>query len=214
VRSGDGMRMTRVGMAGSAVAVLGVVGMTTGLGLGAGFDAPVAVPAPAAAVAAPAAPLVRPVTADVTTPPRTTTTKPAKPTARPAATRTRTAVTSRPSSGMPCAISGDGACVSLSAKRAWLVQDGQVVRSAPVTSGRPGERTPTGTFHVTWKDADHLSSEFDDAPMPWSVFFNGGIAFHTGSLSRQSAGCIHLSDAVARQFFRTLAVGDTVVVVR
>lgn len=208
--------MTRVGMAGSAVVVLGAVGVTTGLGLtDGGLDRPAAVAAPVAAVAAPFAvpPVVPPVTAGVTTLPVTTTTRPTTMKAA-TTTRTRSAATSRPSSGMPCSISGDGACVSLSAKRAWLVQGGKVVTSAPITSGRPGERTPTGTFHVTWKDADHLSSEFDDAPMPWSVFFNGGIAFHTGSLSRQSAGCIHLSDSVARQFFRTLAVGDTVVVVK
>ncbi|WP_245561560.1 L,D-transpeptidase [Actinomycetospora chiangmaiensis] len=202
--------MTRVGMAGSAVAVLGAIGVTAGLALpDVGADRPAAVATPVASVAAP---VVHPVTAGVTTLPASTTTRP---TTTPTTTRTtRTTATSDPSSGMPCSITGDGACVSLSAKRAWLVQDGQVVRSAPITSGRPGERTPTGTFHVTWKDANHLSSEFNDAPMPWSVFFNGGIAFHTGSLSRQSAGCIHLSDAVARQFFRTLAVGDTVVVVR
>lgn len=209
------MRMTRVGMAGSAVAVLGAIGVTAGLGLAdAGPGRAAAVAPPVAAVAAPA---VHPVTAGVTTLPtttRATTTRPATTTTRSTTTRSTTTRTSRPSSGMPCSITGDGACVSLSAKRAWLVQDGEVVRSAPITSGRPGERTPTGTFHVTWKDADHRSSQFDDAPMPWSVFFNGGIAFHTGSLSRQSAGCIHLSDAVARQFFRSLAVGDTVVVVR
>jgi lipoprotein-anchoring transpeptidase ErfK/SrfK len=211
------MRMTRVGMAGSAVVVLGAIGVSTGLGLA---DVGTASPAAVATAAAPvaAAPLtVSPVTAGVTTLPVTTPTRPAA-TKATATSRARTAGTSRPSSSsahpMPCSISGDGACVSLSAKRAWLVQDGKVVASAPITSGRPGERTPTGTFHVTWKDADHRSSEFDDAPMPWSVFFNGGIAFHTGSLSRQSAGCIHLSDSVARQFFRTLAVGDTVVVVR
>ncbi|MCD2188914.1 L,D-transpeptidase [Actinomycetospora soli] len=218
------MRKAGIGMAGSAVLVLGALGVTTGLGpADLGGERPAAV----AAAAGPAAPLatVPPVlpapaaaSAGVTTRPATSATSTTTSTPKPTSSRTARTTTARtgrdPSSGMPCSISGDGACVSLSAKRAWLVQDGEVVRSAPITSGRPGERTPTGTFHVTWKDADHRSSQFDDAPMPWSVFFNGGIAFHTGSLSRQSAGCIHLSDAVARQFFRTLAVGDTVVVVK
>ncbi|WP_433800054.1 L,D-transpeptidase [Actinomycetospora sp. CA-084318] len=206
--------MAKVGMAGSAVLVLGALGVTTGLGLSdVGVERPAAVAAPAAPLAV--VPPVLPAAAGVTTLPVTTTTKPTATRAKATTTRaSRTASTGDTSSGLPCSISGDGACVSLSAKRAWLVQDGKVVRSAPITSGRPGERTPTGTFHVTWKDADHRSSQFNDAPMPWSVFFNGGIAFHTGSLSRQSAGCIHLSDAVARQFFRTLAVGDTVVVVK
>ncbi|MFC5064175.1 L,D-transpeptidase [Actinomycetospora atypica] len=209
--------MTRIGAAGSAVAVLGVLGVSAGLTMTGPAPAPVADRAIAQAPAA-ASPVAAPITADVTTLP-TTTTAPRTTTTKAAAKRTTakpttTTAATKQSSGMPCSISGDGACVDLSAKRVWLVQDGEVVRSAPMTSGRPGERTPTGTFHVTWKDADHRSSEFNDAPMPWSVFFNGGIAFHTGSLSRQSAGCIHLSDSVARTFFRTLSVGDTVVVVR
>ncbi|MEJ2869053.1 L,D-transpeptidase [Actinomycetospora sp. OC33-EN08] len=209
------MRMTRIGAAGAAVVALGTVGVTAGLGLtDASLERPAAISTPAAPLAA--APPVVPVLADVTSAP---TTSPSRPATRPTTTRPATRPTTTPasrgsSSRMPCSIDGDGACVSLSAKRAWLVRDGEVVTSAPITSGRPGERTPTGTFHVTWKDADHRSGEFDEAPMPWSVFFHGGIAFHTGSLSRQSAGCIHLSDSVARQFFRTLSVGDTVVVVR
>ncbi|MDL5155833.1 L,D-transpeptidase [Actinomycetospora termitidis] len=210
--------MTRLGAASAAVMALGTLGVTTGLALtDVSLERPATVSTPAAPLAV--APPVVPVLADAGSAPSTTATRPTttRPTtARSTTTRTATRTTSTSTSAhpMPCSIDGDGACVSLSAKRAWLVQGGEVVASAPITSGRPGERTPTGTFHVTWKDADHRSSEFDDAPMPWSVFFHGGIAFHTGSLSRQSAGCIHLSDAVAKRFFRTLSVGDTVVVTR
>jgi len=198
---------TRTTIAGSAVALVGALGISAGLGLpGAAADrpappAPVTAPAPAtivpAAVSSGAATTATPAvaTSHVTT--------------RPAPRTTASTTTA----GLPCGLT-DGACVSISRKRAWLVRDGRVVLSAPVTTGRPGERTSPGTFHVTWKDADHRSSEFDDAPMPWSVFFDGGIAFHTGSLSRQSAGCVHLSDSAARTFFRTLHVGDTVVVQR
>jgi lipoprotein-anchoring transpeptidase ErfK/SrfK len=203
---------TRTTIAGSAVALVGALGITAGLGLpGTAADhalpatvsgpAPVAAPAPASIVpaavstgsAARATPAVA--TSHVTTRP---------------AHRTTTTTTG---AGLPCGLA-DGACVSISRRRAWLVRDGHVVLSAPITTGRPGERTSAGTFHVTWKDADHRSSEFNDAPMPWSVFFDGGIAFHTGSLSRQSAGCVHLSDSAARTFFRTLHVGDTVIVQR
>jgi lipoprotein-anchoring transpeptidase ErfK/SrfK len=45
------------------------------------------------------------------------------------------------------------------------------------------------------------------------VFFNGGIAFHEGSLSQLSHGCIHLSPAAAETYYNALAVGDTVQVV-
>ncbi|WP_372460590.1 L,D-transpeptidase [Actinomycetospora endophytica] len=201
----------RTTIAGSAVALVGALGITAGLGLSgaSGSTGPEAAVAAAAPVALPVASVAP--TTTVTAPARTV--APAVAVSLPASTTTTRTASSSSSSSLPCGLT-DGACVSISQKRAWLVRGGHVVLSAPITTGRPGERTPPGTFHVTWKDADHRSSEFDDAPMPWSVFFNGGIAFHTGSLSRQSAGCVHLSDSAARTFFRTLHVGDTVVVQR
>jgi hypothetical protein len=117
--------------------------------------------------------------------------------------------------GVPC-LSNVSACVRLSTRQAWLLDNGRVlVGPVPITSGKSGERTPTGTHRVLWKDKDHLSREFDDAPMPYSVFFAaGGIAFHTGSLRAQSSGCIHLSDGTAKRFFSNLAVGDVVQVLK
>lgn len=118
-----------------------------------------------------------------------------------------------PPAGVPCG-AGVDACVDLSSKQTWLIKDGVVVYGpAPITSGRAGYRTPPGTFKVGWKDIDHKSAEFDNAPMPYSVFFNGGIAFHQGSLSVESHGCIHLSRAAAQTYFNSLSVGDTVQVV-
>ena len=49
--------------------------------------------------------------------------------------------------------------------------------------------------------------------MPWSVFFNGGVAFHEGSLAVTSHGYVHLSPAAAETYFSTLSVGDIVQVV-
>jgi hypothetical protein len=117
--------------------------------------------------------------------------------------------------GVPC-LSNVSACVRLSTRQAWLLDNGKVlVGPVPITSGKSGERTPTGTHRVLWKDKDHLSREFDDAPMPYSVFFAaGGIAFHTGSLRAQSSGCIHLADSTAKRFFANLAVGDVVQVLK
>jgi lipoprotein-anchoring transpeptidase ErfK/SrfK len=112
--------------------------------------------------------------------------------------------------GTPC-VATARACIALSAKRAWLIRNGVVEYGpVPITSGRAGYRTPTGTFRVTFKDIDHRSSLFNDAPMPNSVFFNGGIAFHQGSLSVPSHGCIHLSRAASQKFFATLNRGDVV----
>jgi len=116
--------------------------------------------------------------------------------------------------GVPCK-AGVRACVRLSTNQAWLL-DGKKVVAGPVriSHGRAGFRTPPGTFRVSFKDQDHISSVFDDAPMPYSVFFNGDIAFHQGSVRITSHGCIHLPMTAARTFFANLRPGDRVQVVR
>jgi hypothetical protein len=110
------------------------------------------------------------------------------------------------------------ACVDLAKQQAWLIDDQGTVTLGPVaiSSGGPGKETPLGTFNVQWKDKNHKSQEFklpngQGAPMLWSVFFaDGGIAFHGGSVTRASAGCVHLSDADAQMFYNTLQLGDEV----
>lgn len=115
--------------------------------------------------------------------------------------------------GTPCR-STAGACIDLSANRAWLIDEGAVQYGpVPITHGRKGFRTPPGTFRVSYKAADHVSSVYD-AEMPYSVFFNGGIAFHQGSLKQLSHGCIHLAGKAARTFFGSLDRGEVVQVVR
>ena len=113
-------------------------------------------------------------------------------------------------SSAPCGNSAE-ACVDLSSNQAWLMDSGAVSYGpVPITSGKPGHETPTGVFQVSYKDRDHRSREFNNAPMPYSVFFNDGIAFHAGSLAQQSHGCIHLSYQAAKTFFYDLQPGDVV----
>ncbi|MGH4023528.1 MAG: L,D-transpeptidase [Pseudonocardiaceae bacterium] len=113
----------------------------------------------------------------------------------------------------PCGSSAE-ACIDLSEDQAWLMDGGAVSYGpVPITSGEPGYETPVGVFSVSYKDRDHLSREYDNAPMPYSVFFNRGIAFHEGSLNAQSHGCIHLSHKAAKTFFANLHPGDIVQVV-
>ncbi|RZQ65257.1 L,D-transpeptidase [Amycolatopsis suaedae] len=118
-----------------------------------------------------------------------------------------------PAPGVPCSITS-GACVDLSAKKSWLIENGKVVYGpVKITAGKKGHATPVGTFRVISKVKNYHSRQFD-APMPNSVFFIPGIAFHTGSLSQQSHGCIHLSPAASAKYFSTLSNGDAVQVVR
>lgn len=113
-------------------------------------------------------------------------------------------------SGPPCTSTKVRACVDISRNRAWLMSHGKVTYGpVRITSGRAGHRTSIGTFHVTRKDRHHVSSIYH-APMPYSVFFHGGEAFHEGSLEVKSHGCIHLSHRSAVRFYKTLHIGDVV----
>jgi lipoprotein-anchoring transpeptidase ErfK/SrfK len=106
------------------------------------------------------------------------------------------------------------ACVQLSTNTTWLTDNGSVAYGGvPITSGKAGYGTPTGTFHVQYKDIDHYSKQFN-GPMPYSVFFTTtGVAFHQGSLKVKSHGCVHLSHADAVTFYNSLHPGDVVQVV-
>lgn len=113
--------------------------------------------------------------------------------------------------GTPCTVLAR-ACFSVSQNRAWLIHNGTVVLAVPALGARRGYAVPQGTFAVTMKDKHHYSTLYD-APMPYSVFFHGGAAFHEGSLSTSSHGCIHLSRDAAVAFYNDLQVGDRVEVV-
>lgn len=113
--------------------------------------------------------------------------------------------------GTPCTETAR-ACVDLVHNQAWLIHDGQITRGPVLIShGGQGKETPTGTFQVQWKDQNHKSAEFNNAAMPYSVFFApGGIAFHQGNPRNPSAGCVHLSKDDAVAWFTDLQVGDEV----
>src|SRR5206468_10805383 len=69
----------------------------------------------------------------------------------------------------------------------------------PVSTGIPSRETPSGNFRAFRMEEDHYSKEFDDAPMPHSIFFTKiGHAIHgTDSVNRlgtpASHGCVRLS---------------------
>lgn len=76
--------------------------------------------------------------------------------------------------------------------------DGSTEYVWPVSTGAPGYETPGGTFRPFRMEAEHFSKEWDDAPMPHSIFFTGqGHAihgsFHVKSLGRRAShGCVRL----------------------
>jgi hypothetical protein len=97
--------------------------------------------------------------------------------------------------------------VDKDAQQLTVVQDGVEKYRWPVSSGLPSYETPNGSFQTFRMEEDHFSKEFDDAPMPNSIFFTKrGHAIHgTDSVSRlgspASHGCVRLSRENAATLF-------------
>ena len=84
--------------------------------------------------------------------------------------------------------------------------DGDLTYTWKVSTARHGYVTPRGSFRAQWLDAMHLSSQYENAPMPYSVFFNGGYAIHGSYETRYlghpaSHGCVRLAPGNAAKFY-------------
>jgi len=87
--------------------------------------------------------------------------------------------------------------IDISEQYMKVERDGVGLYQWPVSTARAGKCTPTGTFTPQFLDPDHRSALYNNAPMPWSIFFNGHIAIHgtdqTDDLGTPaSAGCVRL----------------------
>ncbi|MFI5862229.1 L,D-transpeptidase family protein [Streptomyces sp. NPDC051546] len=108
-------------------------------------------------------------------------------------------------------------CVDLERQILWVQRDRTVVfPPVPVRTGRDDEETRTGWHEVYWRSEDHVSTLYDDAPMPYAQFFDEGQALHgrPGSLYAHggSAGCVNLTVPDARRLWDLLTEGDAVYV--
>lgn len=100
--------------------------------------------------------------------------------------------------------------IDLTKQRMTLTEYGKVAGTWPISSGAEGHRSPTGTFRPIWSSKMWYSKQYDNAPMPHSVFFNGGVAMHaTQSVGRlgtpASHGCIRQSPANAEKTYKLVA---------
>jgi hypothetical protein len=96
--------------------------------------------------------------------------------------------------------------VDKSAQVMTVTVDGAQRYAWPVSTGVAGYDTPDGDFQPFRMEKDHFSREWDDAPMPYSVFFTQkGHAIH-GTYHKSlghpaSHGCVRLSVANAATLF-------------
>ena len=96
--------------------------------------------------------------------------------------------------------------VDISQQRMRVYKGGKLLHKWKVSTGKKGFNTPTGIFKPTTLEKLHLSKQYNNAPMPYSVFFNGGIAVHgTKSVRRlgrrASHGCIRVKTPHAKELF-------------
>jgi len=109
-----------------------------------------------------------------------------------------------------CASSAQAAVqitIDKSAQLMVVERDGRALYHWPVSTGKAGYDTPSGKYKAFRMERDHFSKEWDDAPMPFSIFFTPkGHAIH-GSLDTKnigrpaSHGCVRLTPANAQKLF-------------
>ncbi|HEX4665940.1 MAG TPA: L,D-transpeptidase [Chthoniobacterales bacterium] len=131
--------------------------------------------------------------------------------------------------------------IDLQDQKAYLIRDGRAVLSTPISSGRYGHLTETGSFQVIEKERNHYSTlygriedahgntivpdadsdmpvpsgaRFVPAPMPYFVRFNSATGLHAGYLPGYPAshGCVRLPEQKAIAIFNAVDVGTPVTV--
>jgi lipoprotein-anchoring transpeptidase ErfK/SrfK len=111
--------------------------------------------------------------------------------------------------------------VNISSQTMTVSENGWTKYTWKVSTARPGYVTPTGQWRAYLASLHHRSRKYDNAPMPYAIFFNGGYAIHaTYELKRlgrpASHGCIRLHPENAAIFFnlaQKYGLGNTKVVV-
>jgi lipoprotein-anchoring transpeptidase ErfK/SrfK len=133
--------------------------------------------------------------------------------------------------------------IDLSDQHAYLYSRGDVVLTAPVSTGREGYNTPAGKYRVIEKDIAHRSSiygayeqdgrivkenvdvrkdsrppgaTFVGASMPYFLRIVGGVGLHAGYLPGYPAshGCIRMPESKAERFYDAARVGTPVTIKR
>jgi hypothetical protein len=131
--------------------------------------------------------------------------------------------------------------IDLQQQMAYLLDNGRPVLAAPISSGRYGHLTHTGSFKVLEKERAHYSSmygkivdahgntvvadadadmpvprggKFIPAPMHYFMRFNGADGVHAGYLPGYPAshGCVRMPEQLAIAFFNSVSVGTSVTV--
>src|SRR5437762_10107630 len=129
--------------------------------------------------------------------------------------------------------------IDLQRQTAYLIRGNRVVLASPISSGRSGHLTETGSFKIIEKELNHYSSlygkivdangrtvvsdadadmrvprggKFVPAPMRYFMRFHGADGMHAGYLPGYPAshGCVRMPEQMAIAFFNAVEVGTPV----
>ena len=107
--------------------------------------------------------------------------------------------------------------VDLDARVLSVFRGGYEIGATAVLLGTQEKPTPLGVFPIMMKKAEHYSSTYDDAPMPFTMrLTDDGIAIHGTTVERgyASHGCVGTPTPFARKLFGVAKLGDRVFITR
>jgi L,D-transpeptidase catalytic domain len=113
--------------------------------------------------------------------------------------------------------------ISKMSQKMTVTVDGEKKYQWKVSTGAAGYETPSGSHRPFRMEKEHFSKEWDDAPMPHSIFFTSrGHAihgsYHVKSLGRRAShGCVRLAPENAAKLFSLVSksgMSNTTVVVK
>jgi hypothetical protein len=107
--------------------------------------------------------------------------------------------------------------VDLDARVLSVFKGGYEIGATAVLLGTSEKPTPLGEFPIKWKKADHYSSIYDGAPMPFTQNLTpDGVAIHGTKVEKgyASHGCIGVPDGFDKKLFGVTKVGDKVIITK
>ncbi|MDQ1131282.1 L,D-transpeptidase [Microbacterium sp. SORGH_AS_0888] len=103
--------------------------------------------------------------------------------------------------------------VNLSEQRLYLHENGKVVDTWLISSGKPGFETHTGNFRIGWKTPEQTmrgyngdGTMYETPNVKWAAYFNGdeafhGVYWHNNFGQQMSHGCVGMPEWRAEQVY-------------
>ncbi len=104
--------------------------------------------------------------------------------------------------------------VNLTEQKLYLLENGKVIDSWLISSGKRGNDTETGTYTIKWKLESQNMGREDTTVKPfyyqpnvrWVMYFNGdqalhGVYWHSNWGTRMSHGCVGMPNSRAQQIY-------------